>query len=245
MDYKTTIGRLRAASEKSCLEGMARFGINTETALGVSVPELRKLAKEIGTDQGLSIALWDSGIHEARMLAGFVGDPEKVTERQMERWALEMDSWDICDQVCGSLFDKTPFAIKKINEWNTRKEEYVKRCAFTLMAALAVHDKTMPDSAFERFLPIIIRESADERNFVRKAVNWALRQIGKRNKRLNKSALLVAKRLKSYESKSARWIGSDAYRELTSPGVKRRLHLSPPAGTLSCTRLRRARRRSR
>lgn len=223
MEYKEAIARLNAAADKSYLGGMQWFGLNVDKAIGVSVPKIRRIAKEIGVDQALSLKLWKSNVYEARLLGAFVGDPKQVTEKQMEQWVGQMDSWGLVDGTCGGLFDKTPFAVDKAIEWSSRKEEYVKRSGFVLMAALAVHDKTLPDKVFERFFPIIIRESGDDRNFVRKAVNWALRQIGKRNKRLNKSAILVAKRLKNYESKSARWIGSDAYRELTSPAVQRRL----------------------
>ncbi len=208
--------RLRALSNPKNVEGMARFGINPENTLGVSIPNLRKLAKEIGKDHALAQQLWSSGIHEARILACFIDEPELVTEGQMERWAEDFDSWDVCDQVCGNLFDKTRFAYGKAFEWSKRKEEFVKRAGFAMMAWLAVHDKKADDAEFIKFLPIIKRESIDERNFVRKAVNWALRQIGKRNGKLKKEAIRTAREiLKSHsKSRSARWIASDALREL-------------------------------
>ena len=203
--------------------GMARFGINPKNTLGISIPDLRNLAKKIGKNHRLAQQLWSSGIHEARLLAGFVDEFEKITEKQMESWAKDFDSWDICDQVCSNLFDKIPGISWKAVEWSKRKEEFVKRAGFTLMACLAVHDKKAGDKLFESFLPIIKRESTDERNFVRKAVNWALRQIGKRNLKLNKSAIKTAKEIQKINSKSARWIAGDALRELTGAPVQKRL----------------------
>ncbi len=157
------------------------------------------------------------------MLACFVGEPEKITEELMESWVRDFDSWDICDQCCAHLFDQTPFVEKKIREWSSRKEEFVKRSGFVLMAAKSVHDKDARDSEFEKYFPIIKRESIDERNFVKKAVNWALRQIGKRNLALNKKAIKVAKEVERIDSKAARWIAKDALRELTSEKVQERL----------------------
>ncbi len=175
---------------------MARFGIATDRALGgSSIPYLRWLAKRLGKDHRLAAELWASRIHEARILAGLVDDPAAVTEEQMEAWAAEFDSWDVVDGVCGSLFDKTPFAYGKTVEWSSRREEFVKRAAFALMAMLALHDKQAEDRSFEVFLPIIERESGDPRNLVRKAVNWALRQIGKRNLALNAKAIATAVRI--------------------------------------------------
>lgn len=193
---------------------MARFGINPDRALGVRIPDLRTLAREIGTDHSLALRLWRTGVHEARILAGMIDDPARVTERQMESWARSFDSWDICDQVCMNLFDKTPLAWSKAAEWAGRDEEFVKRAGFALMACLAVHDKGAGDGAFRRFLPSIEREAGDDRNFVKKAVNWALRQIGKRNGRLRRDALRAARRLAENESRAARWVGRDALREL-------------------------------
>ncbi len=205
------------------LVGMRRFGINTEHALGISIPFLRKLAKKIGKNHRLASALWKTKIHEARLLSGFIDEPEKVSNSQMESWVKDFDSWDICDQVCSNLFDKKPRAYSKALVWSKRKEEYVKRAGFVLMAALSVHDKKAEDKKFERFLPIIKRESKDERNFVRKAVNWALRQIGKRNLRLNKLTIACAKEISKINDKSAKWIAGDALRELSSHKVLERL----------------------
>jgi 3-methyladenine DNA glycosylase AlkD len=202
---------------------MARFGINPKNTYGVSIPNLRKMAKEIGKNHQLAQKLWNSGIHEARILAGMIDVPEEVTERQMEKWVRNFDSWDVCDQVCSNLFDQTNFAYKKAIDWSQRKEEFIKRAGFVLMAALAVHDKEVSDKEFLKFLPIIIREAWDERNFVKKAVNWALRQIGKRSLFLNKMAIKTAKEIQGIDSKSARWIASDAIRELTSEAVQKRL----------------------
>lgn len=204
-------------------DGMARFGINVQNACGVSVTELRRLARNIGPHHALSADLWKSGVHEARILAGIIGDPMRVTERQMEEWVSEFDSWDLCDQVCSNLFDKTPFAHKKAMEWSSRKEEYVKRAGFVLMACLAVHDKRSGKGAFEKFFPVIIRECTDDRNFVKKAVNWALRQIGKRSMTLNREALEVCGKIAAIDSPAAKWIASNAKWELESEAVQKRL----------------------
>ena len=205
-------------------EGMARFGINVDNALGISVTQLRKLARPIQRDHDLAQQLWATGIHEARILASIVDLPSEVSEAQMEAWAAEFNSWDLVDQCCGNLFDKTPFAWDKATEWSRREEQFVKRAGFSLMAYLAVHDKKAPDARFERFLPIIEREASDDRNFVKKSVSWALRQIGKRNARLNEVAIKRAERIKRIDSKAARWIASDALRELTKPSVQQRVH---------------------
>jgi 3-methyladenine DNA glycosylase AlkD len=199
---------------------MARFGINPENTLGISIPTLRSLAKEIGKDHALAEELWTSGIHEARILAAFIDDPKQVTEEQMDRWVAEFDSWDVCDQACGSLFDRTPFAYQKALEWSARDEEFVRRAAFALMAYLAVHDKKAGDDKFEGFFPLIVAAATDERNFVKKAVNWALRQIGKRNQNLNAKAIETAQDISKIDSKAARWIANDALKELTSDRIK-------------------------
>ena len=218
--------RLRRLANPANVAGMARFGINPARTLGVSMPVLRRIAREIGTDHTLAQTLWASGVHEARILAGFVDDPVRVTRAQMNRWAADFDSWDVCDQVCSSLFDRTPFAFQKALEWTDRREEFVKRAGFVLMAALAVHDRRATDAAFERFLPIIARGSTDERNFVKKAVNWALRQIGKRNRRLNRKAIAQARKIQRIPSRAARWIAADAVRELTGEVVRRKLSVA-------------------
>jgi 3-methyladenine DNA glycosylase AlkD len=205
-------------------EGMARFAINPDRALGVRIPDLRRFAREIGTDHRLALSLWRTRIHEARILASMIDDPAAVTEGQMESWAGDFDSWDLCDQCCGNLFDKTPLAHRKALEWAARDQEFVKRAGFATMAWSAVHDKKAADATFLEFLPIIEREADDDRNFVKKAVNWALRQIGKRNRPLNRAAVSVARRLaKRNNSRASRWIGTDALRELTSEAVRSRL----------------------
>lgn len=194
---------------------MARFGSNPKNAYGVPIPVLRQIAKETGKNHILAQRLWSSGVHEARILASMIDSPENVTKEQMESWAKEFDSWDICDQCCSNLFDKTGFAVQKAVEWSKREEEFVKRAGFVLMATTAVHDKNAKDEKFLKFLPIIKKGSVDERNFVKKAVNWALRQIGKRNPNLNEYAIKAARDIKNMDSKSAKWIASDAIRELT------------------------------
>ncbi len=220
---KEVLKKLKVKARSNRLEGMARYGMVTEQRLGVSVPEMRKMAKELGKDYRLAIELWKTGIHEARILAAMIDRPEKLTERQMEDWVKDINSWDVCDQVCMNLFEKTPLAWKKILEWSEREEEFVKRAAFALIACLAWHDKEVKDEEFIKLFPVIKREATDERNFVKKAVNWALRNIGKRNLKLNKAAIEVAKEIQQIDSKAARWIASDAIRDLESESVKRRL----------------------
>jgi len=236
MNYAEVMQKLEslASHDPKDLAGMARFGINVDKAWVISIPKLRKLAKEIGKDHELALQVWDSGIHEARIFAGFIDNPRLVTEKQMEKWALDFDSWDVTDMICGNLFDRTEFAVQKAKEWSGREEEFVKRAGFVLMAGLAVHDKAMPDKQFEEFLDIIKRESGDNRNFVRKAVNWALRAIGKsRNRYLYEKTLKVCaeilraaqddKKGGDYEAgKAARFIAGDAERELTKDYIKNR-----------------------
>ncbi len=223
MDYDDIVKELERRARPEALEGMARYGISTENALGVRVPDLRKLATRIGTDHAIARKLWASGIHDARILATMVEDPARVTEAQMERWAKRVGSWDLCDQCCMNLFAKTAFAWDKAFEWSERDEEFVKRAAFALMAVLAVHDKDATNKQFATLFPVIEREATDERNYVRKAVNWALRGIGKRNRSLNRRAVAAAKRIAKIDSKAARWIAADALRELTGEGVQARL----------------------
>ncbi len=223
MNYDEVIGRLNTHLNADSVKGMARFGINPTNTLGVSIPVIREIAKEIGPDHLLAQKLWASKIHEARILATMIDDPKKVTKTQMEKWVKDFDSWDVCDQCCSNLFDKTAHAFQMARKWSSRNEEFVKRAAFALMAALAVHDKNSTNAQFLSFLPIIERQSTDERNFVRKATNWALRQIGKRNMRLNFLALKTARQIQKKNSKSARWIASDAIRELTSDSVQKKL----------------------
>ncbi len=217
------IERLCSQANPANVSGMARYGINPQGTLGISMPTLRQIARETGHDHALAAALWESGIHEARILAGLVEEPSHVDEQQLERWAAGFDSWDVCDQVCSNLFWKLPLAAQKAMQWSERPEEFVKRAGFVLIAALAVHDKRAGDELFEKFLIPIQREAGDGRNFVRKAVNWALRSIGKRNPALNGKALAVARQMIQMESKSARWIASDAIRELAGEKVQRKL----------------------
>lgn len=214
---------LRALADPKVRAKMAYFGVQVEKAHGISVPELRRVAKKIGKDHELANQLWASGIHEAKCLAGMIGEPEKVTAAQMDRWARGFDSWDVVDGACCDLFSHAAPAWKKAVEWSRRKEEFVKRAAFSLMAYLAYKDKTASDAKFIRLLPIIKRESWDDRNFVKKAVNWALRNIGKRNRALNRAAIRTARQIRAHDSSAARWIAADAIRELTSPAVQKRL----------------------
>ena len=220
---KKVIGRIKSLYNPKNVEGMSRYGIKVANAYGVSMPVIRKMAKEIGKNHTLAAQLWSSGIHEAQIIACLIDDPILVDEKQMEKWAGDFDSWDLCDQCCSNLFDKTRFALKKVREWTHRDEEFVKRAGFVLMAAIAVHDKSAPDKIFIKFLPMIKKSSTDERNFVKKAVNWALRQIGKRNIKLNRAAIVSAREIKKIKSKSARWIAADALREFNSLAVKTRL----------------------
>jgi 3-methyladenine DNA glycosylase AlkD len=223
MQSKNVIKRLKALSDPEAAAGMARYGINPENTLGVSIPNLRKLAREIGKDHKSADELWASGIHEARILAGMVDDPKAVDENQAEAWVCDFDSWDVCDQVCMNLFWLTPFAYQKCYEWSSRDEEFVKRAGFALMSRLAWSDKKAADQEFIKFLPVIKREATDERNFVKKAVNWSLRQIGKRNLALNKHAVKTAREIQKLDSKSARWIAADALKELEGEAVQLRL----------------------
>ena len=220
---ETVMKELKSHANPKNVEGMARFGINPKSTLGISVPILRKMAKKAGTDHDMALKLWATGVHEARILACLVDDPKAVTERQMENWVSEFDSWDVCDQCCGSLFDKTEYAHRKAIEWANRRDEFVKRAGFAMMAVLAWHDKEAKDESFLKFLPIIVKGATDERNFVKKAVNWALRQIGKRNRALNMKAIETSKKIQLIDSKSARWIASDALRELTGAAIQKRL----------------------
>jgi 3-methyladenine DNA glycosylase AlkD len=206
--------------------GMARFGIPTDKARGVSTPHLKALARKIGRNHALAAKLWASGVFEARAVAALIDEPDRVTRAQMERWARDLDSWAICDACCCYLFRRTPFAWEKAVEWAGRKAEFVKRAGFALMAYLAVHDKAADNAAFARLLPIIEREADDDRPFVRKAVNWALRQIGKRNRHLNALAITTAERVRARGTRAARWIAADALRELRGAAMQARLKRS-------------------
>ena len=217
-----------ASHDPKDLAGMARFGINVDKAWVISIPKLRKYAKNLRKEPNrheLALGLWDSEIHEARIMAGLIDDPKKVTEAQLEKWVNDFDSWDVCDQICSALFDKTGFAYQKAEEWSGRPEEFVKRAGFVVMCALAVHDKQSPDAPFEKFLEICKREATDERNFVRKAVNWALRSIAKsRNTSLYEKGLETAYEIRTIDDKTTRWIANDAIRELESEKIKKRIY---------------------
>jgi 3-methyladenine DNA glycosylase AlkD len=217
------LARLKANANPKNVEGMARYGITAKRAFGVSAPVLRGLAKQIGKDHRLAGALWKKEILEARLLAAFIDEPERVTPAQMDKWVKDFDSWAVCDGVCLHLFVKTPHAHNKAVQWSRDDREFVKRAGFTMMACLAVHDKETGEGEFERYFALIRRAAVDERNFVKKAVNWALRQIGKRNQSLNRKAIRVAQGVQKLESKSARWIAADALRELKSGAVQMRL----------------------
>jgi 3-methyladenine DNA glycosylase AlkD len=229
MHKKSSVLRdLRSLADPSVRAKMSYFGISVEKAHGISVPDLRRLAKTIGKNHQLANQLWASGIHEAKSLAGMIGEPEKVTAAQMDRWAHDFDSWDVVDGTCCDLFVHAAPAWKKAIEWSRRKEEFVKRAAFSLMAYLSYKDKSAPDEKFLPLLMIIQRESRDEHHFVKKSVNWALRNIGKRNRALNRAAIRTAKKIRVLDSSSARWIAADALRELTSTAVQRRLSKKHP-----------------
>lgn len=221
--FEEIMNKLDSMANPVNVAGMARFGINSHRTLGVSVADLRKMAKMVGWDHALAGRLWASGIHEAKIMATLVDVAGEVTEDQMEEWVTGFNSWDVCDLCCNNLFRATPFAYQKAVEWAQREEKFVKRAGFVLMATLAVHDKPQEDGPFLDFLSHIEREAEDERNFVKKAVNWALRQIGKRNRRLNGAAIRTARTMGVLPSKSARWIAGDALRELESEKIRRRI----------------------
>jgi 3-methyladenine DNA glycosylase AlkD len=205
------------------VEGMARYGIRTDHAVGVTVTELRRLARGLRPDHELAAALWTSGVHEARILASLVDDPALVTEAQMDAWVATLDSWDVCDAVCGNLFDRTPFALDKAVDWAGREPEFERRAGFALMAWAAVHRKDLPDRVFAALLPTIRDSSTDERAYVKKAVSWALRQVGKRSRGLNAKAIKTAEQIGLIDTRSSRWVARDTLRELRSDAVQARL----------------------
>ena len=223
MQANEVFERLKALESPKDREGMARFGIKPGQALGISMTKLRAIAKEIGRDHELALALWKSGIHEARLLATIIDDPSLVTKQQMQTWVEDFDSWDLCDQACMNLFWRTEAGVELAFEWAERDEEYVKRASFALMARFATKRAKASDELLESFLPVIEKASDDDRNFVRKAVNWALRQIGKRNGHLNELAIECAERIRAQNTKSSRWIANDALRELRSDKIRARL----------------------
>jgi 3-methyladenine DNA glycosylase AlkD len=208
------LAALRARANPANVAGMARYGISTAGTLGVPVVEIRRLAKRTGRSHSLAEELWASGVHEARILATIIDEPARVTRRQMDRWARDFDSWDVCDQACQNLFRYTPFAWTAAREWAGARREFVRRAGFSLMAGLAVKDKVAPDEDFEALLPLIACAATDPRNIVKKAVNWALRAIGKRNLHLRRAAIATAEDIRAIDSPAARWIAGDALREL-------------------------------
>lgn len=223
ISYEEIIQMLEENADPDALAGMARAGITPEQAYGVKIPILRKIAKKSGRNSELAKKLWSKNTRETRILACMIEDPKTITEAQAEDWVKEFDYWEICDQCIMNLFDRVEFTVKKIYEWTQREEEYVKRAGFALIARVAWSDKSKSDEEILEFLPLIKREADDERNMVKKAVNWALRQIGKRNSKLNKEAVTISKEILKMDSKSAKWIATDALKELTSEAVLKRL----------------------
>ena len=220
-ELKIILQHIKSNGNPANLAGMQRFGIRFDEAFGCNIPFLRSLAKQYRNNHELAIELWKTGIHEARIVAFLIDDPLKVTKKQMELWLKDVKSWDVCDGLCSNLFRKTKFALDKAIEWSYRKAEFEKRAGFVMMAVMAVHDKTLLPKDFDVFLKRIEEESADERNFVKKAVNWALRQIGKRDYVLHAKAKKCAERIKKFDSKSAQWIASDALREFSTETTQR------------------------
>jgi 3-methyladenine DNA glycosylase AlkD len=227
------VGELRAAADATRLPGMARVGIDVGHALGVSIPRCRQIARRHRGDHPLALDLWSTGIHEARILASMVDDAEAVTPAQMDAWVEDLDSWDLCDQLCSNLLGRTAHAYPAARAWVRREEEFVKRAGFALIAERAVHDRTHDDAFWIAWLPVIRAGATDERNYVKKAVNWALRQIGKRNEELNAAAIAEAERLLDLGSASARWIARDALRELRSDAVQARVRARGQAGSIA------------
>jgi len=217
------LAELRKLGEKRNVEGMAHFGIVAKNVYGVAKPKMDELARRIGRDHELALALWDSGVHDARILAGMIDEPKKVTAAQMNHWVRDFDNWDVCDGTCCHLFVFADDVWNRAEDWANRKAEFQKRAGFALIAYLAYRDKDAKDARYKKMLPILLREAHDERNFVRKAVNWALRNIGKRNLELNRAAIQTAERMKRMNSRAARWIAADALRELKGEAVQARL----------------------
>ena len=212
---QSALAWLKSHSTKATLDSMARYAIPSDHAYGVAMRDIKALGKTLGRNHALAVALWDTGVYEARMLTSFVADPEQLTPGQMDRWCRDFDNWAFCDAMCFNLFDRSPHAWDMVAEWSSRPEEFEKRTAFALLWSLTVHDKRAGDEPFLQGLALIEREAGDERNFVKKAVNMALRAIGKRNPTLRSAAVAVARRLASSEDATARWVGKDALRELT------------------------------
>lgn len=214
---------LRRDARPEALAGMARYGIVGERRLGLSMPAMRHIAGTLGRDHQLALALWDSGIPDAQIVAAMVADPAQLTPRQMDAWSRSLASWDVCDQVCANAFRASPHAWRKVHVWSRRQHAFVRRAAFSLLATLSVHDRSADDRLFLEALALIEAAAGDERNYVRKAVNWALRNIGKRNPALNAAAIAAARRIAQQGTRSARWIAADALRELCGAAVQARM----------------------
>lgn len=228
--YAQIIGEIKAQRDPEAVAGMARYGIAPEGNYGVCTPVLMDISRRVGKDHVLAAKLWSSGIRDARIVAFMIDDSDAVTEEQMESWVKDFRSWDICDGCCLHLLADAGPAAKKAVQWTKSTDEFVKRAGYVMIAVIAVHDKKSKDDFFRSFFPLIIKGSTDERNYVKKGVNWALRQIGKRNLRLNKEAISIAKRIQKIDSKAARWIASDALRELTDEKVQERLRKKATKG---------------
>jgi len=220
MDKNEVLRWLKRRGTRRNVEGLARYGIEAKRPLGVSMGTLQSLSKRLGKNHALALALWKSGWYEARLLASLVDDPQRVTRKQMDAWAAGFENWGDCDTVCFTLFDRTPFAWKKVRQWSGSPHEFVKRAAFALLASLALHDKTASDAQFRPLLPLIEEGARDERNFVKKGVSWALRSLGRRNLALNAAALAMARRLAQSKEASCRWVAKDALRDLERPKVR-------------------------
>jgi 3-methyladenine DNA glycosylase AlkD len=222
-EVRAVLEWLEGRGTKRNREGMARYAIVADKVFGVSVSDLKQLGKRLGTNHDLALALWDTGWYEARMLSAFVDDPVRVTAAQMDRWVKDFDNWAVCDHLCFHLFDRTPHAWRKVDQWSRRRDEFVRRAAFALLAALALHDRNAANDPFLQRLGLIEDAAADDRNFVKKGVSWALRAVGRRSAELNEAAVEVARRLAASADAAPRWVGKDALRELTSPVVRRAL----------------------
>jgi len=221
---REVLGRLERRGSARIREDMrSRYGIIAPKAYGVPMGEIQRLGKVLGRDHALATALWDTGWYEARLLAAYVGEPERLTAAQMDRWARDFDNWGVCDTLCFCLFDRTPHAWRKVSSWSGRRDEFVKRAAFALLASLALHDKQTGDRPFLETLPLIEQAATDERNFVKKGVSWALRSVGRRNPPLHAAALALTRRLAGSDNPTARWVGKDALRDLTSPKLLTRI----------------------
>jgi 3-methyladenine DNA glycosylase AlkD len=228
-EVDAAVAWLRKRGTKRTKDGMARYGIPSDRAFGVPVSAIQSLGKQLGRNHDLAVALWETGWYEARMLAPFVDEPDRVTPAQMDRWCGDFDNWAVCDHACFHLFDRTPHAWTKVAAWSRKRDEFGRRAAFALLASLALHDKAAADDRFLKALPLVEDAAGDERNFVKKGVSWALRLIGRRNPALNEAAVAVARRLADSPQAAARWVGKGAVRELTSPAVRRRLEAKRPA----------------